>query len=137
MVKLERHIMQAHHHSTRIAARACPAHLTYTLSAAPSHDKAEHPECPRRLYGIQRHLHQQGLDQHQRIFSLPIDNWASHTRLQEALQLVHPAPYLRRLQEICSSLEAGPAMIDDSTFISPGSYEACCQVTHCRKNKEG
>lgn len=49
------------------------------------------------------------------------------SQLQEVLQLVHPAAYLKRLQEICASLQS-PTMIDDSTYIAPGSFGACCEV---------
>eukprot|EP00878_Enallax_costatus_P030722 GHUV01033501.1.p1 GENE.GHUV01033501.1~~GHUV01033501.1.p1 ORF type:complete len:308 (+),score=59.95 GHUV01033501.1:553-1476(+) len=46
-----------------------------------------------------------------------------------SLQLVHPAGYLQRLEQICSSLQ-GPTMVDESTYIAPGSFGACCETAN-------
>jgi acetoin utilization deacetylase AcuC-like enzyme len=112
-----------------VSAVSRPVQLICTISAAPGHDKPQHPETANRAEAIHDTLAQSGLLKHPG-FSLvqpPKLEAAGVIQLQEVLQLVHPAGYLARLQEICSSLQ-GPTMIDDSSYIAPGSYIACCEV---------
>lgn len=114
------------------AASALPAahrQLVCTFSPAAGHDKQSHPETASRIAALKKALSQHGLDhQNPQMRVLPPPQLGADTsRLHDVLQLVHPAAYLARLQEICGSLQA-PAMIDDSTYIAPGSYVACCEV---------
>lgn len=102
-------------------------HLAYTLSAAPGHDKPEHPETAARVLALPQPLDECGVSSHPRVRLLQPLPVAAPDSLQEVLQLVHPAAYLSRLQEICASLQ-GPTMIDDSTYISPGSFVGCCET---------
>jgi hypothetical protein len=103
----------------------------YTLCAAPGHAQAQHPECPQRVTAIAEALQRHALHAHPRVSQLrprlTADSAHQDSRLQEALQLVHPPGCLSRLAAICASLDA-PSMVDDSTYISPGSYAACCEV---------
>lgn len=115
-------------------ASALPAQrqLVCTFSPAVGHDKPTHPETAARIEALRDALSQHGLDQQHpqmKILQPPQLGAADVSQLQEVLQLVHPAAYLSRLQEICGSLQA-PALIDDSTYIAPGSYVACCEVGH-------
>lgn len=97
--------------------------LVCTLSAAAAHDM-QHPETAARVAA----LAQSDPLQHPRVSVLqPPPAAEISSQLEAVLQLVHPAGYLARLQEICSSLQS-PTMIDDSTYIAPGSYTACCET---------
>lgn len=120
---LPRRSVGTHSAATRSVQLVC------TISAAPGHDKPEHPETAARVVAVQDSLAQSGLLEHPQISLVqpPKLEAADISQLQEVLQLVHPAGYLARLQEICASLQ-GPTMIDDSTYIAPGSYLACCEV---------
>lgn len=84
----------------------------------------QHPETAARV-AVLAQCH---LLQHPRVSLLQPPAAAEiSSQLETVLQLVHPAGYLMRLQEICSSLQS-PTMVDDSTYIAPGSYTACCEV---------
>jgi hypothetical protein len=114
-----------------ISAAPRPVQLVCAISAAPGHDKPQHPETASRVVAIHDSLTQLGLLKHPHISLVQPSRLeaAGVIQLQEVLQLVHPAGYLARLQEICASLQ-GPTMIDDSTYIAPGSYIACCEVSN-------
>lgn len=103
--------------------------LVCTVADAAGHDKPQHPETAGRVVALREAIAQHCLDKEPDITMQKQPQLAASDvdQLQQVLQLVHPASYLVRLQEICSSLQA-PAMIDDSTYISPGSFNACCEV---------
>lgn len=106
------------------AAAGSPVQLVCTLSAAAGHDMPQHPETAARVAV----LVQCDLLQHPRVsLQHPPATAEISSQLEAVLQLVHPAGYLLRLQDICSSLQS-PTMVDDSTYIAPGSYAACCEV---------
>jgi len=112
------------------AATSLAVQLAYTFAPAAGHDKLQHPETANRVTALQQSISHHGFDNNPQIIlvrpgqlSAPINH-----RLESVLQLVHPASYLSRLQQICSSLDS-PAMVDDSTYIAPGSYVACCEVS--------
>lgn len=110
--------------TTRTSATSADVQLVCTLSTAAGHDMQQHPETAARVAV----LAQLDLLQHPRETLLQPPAAAEiSSQLETVLKLVHPAGYLARLQEICSSLQA-PTMIDDSTYIAPGSYAACCEV---------
>lgn len=113
-------------------ATSAQVQLVCSISAAAGHDKPQHPESAGRVLAIQEAISQSGLSRqpHVTVLQPPQFAAADINQLQDVLQLVHPSGYLARLQEICASLTA-PTMIDDSTYISPGSYVACCEVGQC------
>jgi acetoin utilization deacetylase AcuC-like enzyme len=104
--------------------------LVCTLADAAGHDKPQHPETANRVVALREAIAQQCLESNVPLYiqPTPVLEASDIDHLQQVLQLVHPASYLARLQEICSSLQA-PAMIDDSTYIAPGSFHACCEVS--------
>lgn len=112
------------------AATSPAVQLAYTFATAAGHDKLQHPETANRVTALQQSIAQHGFDNNpQTILVRPEQLTAPvNHRLESVLQLVHPASYLSRLQQICSSLDS-PAMVDDSTYIAPGSYVACCEVS--------
>ncbi|GIM12764.1 hypothetical protein Vretimale_15997 [Volvox reticuliferus] len=44
----------------------------------------------------------------------------------EELSLVHPASYIAALRATCQKLRE-PTLVDDSTYLAPGSYDDCCR----------
>jgi acetoin utilization deacetylase AcuC-like enzyme len=99
--------------------------LVYSLCDAPGHASPEHPECPARIAAITAALRHGLLDQHPAVRQLP--RTTSTAAAEAGLALVHPPAYLRRLQELCGTLQA-PTMIDDATYMAPRSYDAACEV---------
>eukprot|EP00879_Flechtneria_rotunda_P026604 GHRR01028378.1.p1 GENE.GHRR01028378.1~~GHRR01028378.1.p1 ORF type:complete len:278 (+),score=87.34 GHRR01028378.1:354-1187(+) len=114
-------------HAARGVLAHCEAQrLVYAVSKAQQHDKVGHPEAASRVDAIEQALLRFGLNQHEQVVQLLV---AARTieELLQSLQLVHTAGYLTRVQEICDSLQ-GPAMVDESTYIAPGSFTACCEA---------
>ncbi|KAI8472046.1 MAG: histone deacetylase [Monoraphidium minutum] len=99
-----------------------------STNAAVGHAKEGHPECPERIAAIRDALSAAGLDRHAAARALGAADLAAWrrggaARLMGAIELVHPRAYLERLEAICGGLQA-PAMVDESTYIAPGSFEA-------------
>jgi acetoin utilization deacetylase AcuC-like enzyme len=97
-------------------ARTAAAHrLVYSVSHAEQHDKPGHPEAAARIAAIKQALiHQDFNKQLQMVSGTALDTQA----VMRSLELVHPAGYLQRLQEICSSLQVCQAP-------TPSTYNAC------------
>ena len=77
------------------------------------HDTGMHPERPARIVANERELSGRGWlgwDVHE---SPPVEI--------EVLHAVHPAAYLRRIEDFCA---AGGGMLDVDTVVSPGSWRA-------------
>lgn len=90
---------------------APPVYLRHASSLA--HDTGAHPERAARIVAIEAEL-----ERH---------DWLGMTRIEapavapETLTAVHPARYVRAIDELCA---AGGGMIDADTVVSEGSYEA-------------
>lgn len=91
----------------RYTARTAAAHrLVYSVSHAEQHDKPGHPEAATRITAIEQALAQHDF-QHQT--QLVPNNLMDEHAVMRSLELVHPAGYLQRVQEICGSLQVRPA----------------------------
>jgi len=89
------------------------------LDAAAAHSKPKHPEGPQRLAAVQSALQQSRLESSRAVRILhPV-----RSATDAELEAVHPLRYIQRLREICGSIQ-GPTLIDDSTYIAPGSMQA-------------
>ena len=77
-----------------------------------------HPERPQRLQAICEHLR-------------AVKFWNSLVHLEpspatrDILALVHPTPYIERIERACRE---GPAALDPDTIASPGSWEAALRA---------
>lgn len=84
-------------------ARTAATHrLVYSLLHAEQHDKPGHPEAAARTRAIEQALAQQSFQQQ---LDLVSGSSTDAQAVMRSLELVHPAGYLRRVQEICSSLQ--------------------------------
>jgi hypothetical protein len=88
--------------------------------------QAGHPESPERITVIERTLSADSRLRSLQRLPPPSGGWDA-PRVRAALELVHPPQYLDRLAQICSGLQA-PTMIDDSTYVCPGSFKECCEA---------
>jgi acetoin utilization deacetylase AcuC-like enzyme len=90
-------------HKLAAKARTAAAHgLVYSVSHAEQHDKPGHPEAAARIAAIEQALAQQHFkNQLKMVSGKSMDVQA----VMRSLELVHPAGYLQRLQEICGSLQ--------------------------------
>jgi hypothetical protein len=90
------------HTLTAKTRTAAARRLVYSVSHAEQHDKPGHPEAAARIAAIEQTLaHQHFKNQLQVVSGKSMDAQA----VMCSLELVHPAGYLQRLQEICSSLQ--------------------------------
>jgi acetoin utilization deacetylase AcuC-like enzyme len=105
-----------HHHALGSTARAAAAHnLVYSVSHAEQHDKPGHPEAAARITAIKQALARSGFqNQLQPVSGKLMDEQA----VMRSLELVHPAGYLRRVQEICSGLQVRPAALHQPRFCT-------------------
>jgi acetoin utilization deacetylase AcuC-like enzyme len=82
-----------------------------------AHDVPGHPERPARIRALEAEMSAHG--------------WFGASRVEapevarEVLELVHPAPYVDSIRELC---EAGGGAIDADTFAMPGTYGAALRA---------
>jgi acetoin utilization deacetylase AcuC-like enzyme len=115
------------------AAAARPAAVCM-FEPAPGHAKQGHPECPERLAAIQTALQEAALLEggdraFEALTNAAAGRWRGDRAL-EALARVHSTSYLSQLERACASLsERGAALVDESTYIAPGTYRAGLDAT--------
>ncbi|EMI44838.1 histone deacetylase/AcuC/AphA family protein [Rhodopirellula sp. SWK7] len=80
------------------------------------HQTGDHPESPRRLLPIVRHLHFLGLD-----VACRRPSWEPASR--EQLALVHTPEYIDQVEQFAAS---GGGWLDPDTRLSHRSYEVAC-----------
>jgi acetoin utilization deacetylase AcuC-like enzyme len=92
-----------------------PVYLSHPASL--EHDTGAHPERAARIVAIEQELARH--------------DWLGMTRLDaprvstEALTAVHPARYVRGIEELCA---AGGGALDSDTFVVEASYEAALRA---------
>jgi acetoin utilization deacetylase AcuC-like enzyme len=92
-----------------------PVYLSHPASLA--HDTGSHPERAARIVAIEQELARH--------------DWLGMERVEaprvsaETLTAVHPARYVRGIEELCA---AGPGSIDADTFVVEASYEAALRA---------
>jgi acetoin utilization deacetylase AcuC-like enzyme len=92
-----------------------PVYLSHAASLA--HDTGAHPERAARIVAIEQELARH--------------DWLGMERLEaprvafETLTAVHPARYVRGIEELCA---AGGGFIDSDTFVVEDSYEAALRA---------
>ncbi|KAG2443162.1 hypothetical protein HYH02_009572 [Chlamydomonas schloesseri] len=100
--------------------------------AAPGHAKDGHPECPARLDAITGALRALTASQRPELDPLAAAlHWrrgSGRLATDEELRLVHPQAYLDAIRAACGKL-TGPKLVDDSTYLAPGSFEECARST--------
>jgi acetoin utilization deacetylase AcuC-like enzyme len=88
--------------------------LLYTHKAMLRHEPpAGHAESPARLEAVLRGLEPLGLTTRDAPFAP-----------REAIERVHPAPYVDAMEEAFAQARDGSVALDPDTFLSPGSHEA-------------
>eukprot|EP00983_Pelagomonas_calceolata_P093249 1157756-Pelagomonas_calceolata.AAC.3 len=105
---------RSNHHSY---GKCCCAYVICT------HPQEGHPESPARMRAIVDAL------QSDPSVSGRLDKVDSRGRTpsMEELESVHKLVYVQKLRELSSRLQQ-PTMVDDSTYISPGSYGSVAEV---------
>jgi acetoin utilization deacetylase AcuC-like enzyme len=92
-----------------------PVYLSHPASLA--HDTGSHPERAARIVAIEREL--------ERHDWLGMERIEAPRVAQETLTAVHPARYVRGIEELCAM---GGGSIDSDTFVVEASYEAALRA---------
>jgi acetoin utilization deacetylase AcuC-like enzyme len=118
-------------HKLASKARTAASHrLVYSVSHAEQHDKPGHPEAAARITAIEQALsHQHFSNQLDVVSGISMDAQA----VMRSLELVHPAGYLQRLQEICTSVQVRHAAILNA--IAPAAM-SCMRQQHSAATAE-
>jgi len=88
--------------------------------ASLEHDTGSHPERPARIVAIEQELARH--------------DWLGMERVEaprvsaETLTAVHPARFVRGIEELCLAAEPTPVSIDSDTFVVEASYEAALRA---------